>query len=206
MTADPTARSVSADHHRYALILPGNWASIPMDDLEAMKTRVARLVKQQVPRDDRLAPMRRTIRQELLESAGRARSTGASLYALSLELLPGLPFPASLIAFDSDWPPGTPALEDPALRLSAAFDQAQPVEGTTVPAVRRTTLTQRHLNDAETAVLDLEYWFAAPVTGLVCVMVSVPMCPAPEPITQLFDAIAASIHWAIPATAAEAAS
>lgn len=199
MTAETPAQAVVSSDHRYAMILPGNWASIPMDDPVRLKERVRQIVKERVPRDDRFATARRNIREDLLASAGRAREAGASLYALSLELLPGLPFPASLITYDMDWPPAAPDVSDPALRLVGAFPRAAEVPTAPVPTVRQADVRTRVLTEAETTTLDLTYWFVAPGEGLVCAMVSVPDCPGIEPVTELFDMIASSIHWAIPA-------
>lgn len=199
MTALPAAQPVVSSHHRYAMIMPGTWVSIPMDDEKGLTERVRQIVKERVPRDDRFATARRNIREELLASATRARSAGASLYALSLELLPGLPFPASLIAYDLEWPPAAPVVDDPAVRLAAAFPAAIEVPAAPVPAVRRSTVRARSIGETETTTLDLTYWFAAPGEDLVCTMVSVPDCPGVDPVTELFDMIASSIHWAIPA-------
>lgn len=205
MTAALGAQSLASADRRYALVLPGNWASIPMDDPDRLKERVRALVKQQVPRDDRFATARRNIREELLGNATRARDAGATLYALSLELLPGLPFPASLIAYDLDWPPSAAAAEDAVARLAAAFPGAVEVPTAPVPSMRQATVGTRRSGDVETTVLDLAYWFADPTGRLVCVLVSVPDCPAVELVTELFDMIASSIHWAgDPATAHDA--
>jgi hypothetical protein len=203
MTVETPAVSLASSHHRYALILPGSWVSLPMDDADALKERVREVVRDRTPRDDRFATARRNLRDELLSSATNARVAGARLYALSMELLPGLPFPASLIAYDVDWPPSAPVVEDPAVRLAAAFPEFADVATAPVPTRRRSSVRTRTLGEgegaAETTVLDLTYWFAGPGEGLVCVMVSVPDCPGVEPITELFDMIASSIHWAIPA-------
>lgn len=198
MIAD-APQQVAASHHRYALIMPGTWASIPMDDDSRMKERVRELVNERVPRDDRLASVRRNARQELLANASRARDAGASMYALSLELLPGVPFPASLITYDLAWPPAAPVTPDLDRRLADAFPGTSVVESAPVPTVRQATVRRRRIGDTDTTTLDLTYWFAGPGEGLVCAMVSVPDCPGVDLVTQLFDMIASSINWAIPA-------
>jgi len=198
MTGLGAAQSITSSHRRYALILPGNWAAIPMDDPDALKERVRQIVKERVPRDDRFATARRNMREDLLTNVTGARDSGATLYALSLELLPGLPFPASLIAYEPGWPPEAPPAGEPSGRLAAAFPGAAVVEEAPVPTVRRATVRTRRLTATDTTVLDLTYWFAAPDGGLVCTMVSVPDCPGVEPVTELFDMIASSIHWAPP--------
>lgn len=192
------AQSVVSTHRRYAMIMPGTWVSIPMTGDAELSAHVRRIVKERVPRDDRYATVRRNFRNELLSNATAARDAGASLYALSLELLPGLPFPASLITYDLDWPPAARGESDPFARLAAAFPEAVALETAPVSTVRRSVVRPRTFDDVESETLELTYWFAAPVDGLVCAMVTVPECPGVEPVTELFDMIAASIHWAIP--------
>lgn len=198
MSEQATAQSLASSDRRYALILPGNWAAIPMDDPDRLKERVRQIVKERVPRDDRFATARRNMREDLLANATRARDAGATLYALSLELLPGLPFPASLIAYEPGWPPESPTGGEVPERLATAFPGAVAVEAAPVPTVRLATVRTRRITETETTVLDLTYWFAAPDGGLVCTMVTVPDCPGVEPVTELFDMIASSIHWAPP--------
>jgi hypothetical protein len=190
----------------FTVVLPGTWASIPMDDPEAMRRRVAAIVKKQVPRADRLARMRQTVRQELQASATRASELGASIYSIALELLPGVPFAASLIAFSQDWPPvNTPVSGRPADRLQGALPGGELVPCLHSTVLRRSELSPRQVGSTEIEALDLEYWFVTPQDRLLCFLVSVPMCESVELFTAFFDAVADSVRWATPtADSAEA--
>jgi hypothetical protein len=206
MSAQVDRPVVVADtRQRFSVILPGTWASVPMADAETMRTTVARIVKERMPRDDRLAALRRDVREDLLASAKSAAESGADLYALSLEILPGIPFPASMIGFVQPWPPtsvdavsAAGSAEEVVELLVAAFPGSAAMSTATVPHVRRADVRLRAVGETETQVLDLEYWFADPTGSLTCLMVSVPECDAPDLVTALFDAVAASVFWTLP--------
>lgn len=209
MSADVDRPVVVADtRQRFSVILPGTWASVPMADADTMRTTVARIVKERMPRDDRLAALRRDVREDLLASAKSAAEAGADLYALSLEILPGIPFPASMIGFVQPWPPTSVAAvsaagsaEEVVELLVAAFPGSAAMPTATVPHVRRADVRTREVGETETRVLDLEYWFADPAGSLTCLMVSVPECDDPDLVTALFDAVAASVFWTFPDSA-----
>ena len=181
------------------MVLPGTWASIPMDDPDAMRARVAAIVKKQVPRADRLARMRQTVCQELQASAAQASALGASIYSIALELLPGVPFAASLIGFSQDWPPATSAVTGPtADRVHRALPGGEtlPCQHSTV--LRRAELSPKMVGSTEIQALDLEYWFVTPQDRLLCFLISAPMCEGVELFTASFDAVADSVRWATP--------
>jgi hypothetical protein len=208
MTADVELPVVVADtRQRFSVILPGTWATVPMADADTMRKAVARIVKERMPRDDRLAAVRRDVREDLLASSTRAAEAGADLYALSLEILPGIPFPASMVGFVQPWPPmsvdaaaAADSADEIAALLVAAFPGSVAMPAATVPHVRRSDVRTREVGETETQVLDLEYWFADPTGSLTCLMVSVPECDAPDLVTALFDAVAASVFWTFPDT------
>ena len=86
------------------LVLPGSWVNVPLEDPEVTKAFAQRIVRDQVGRDDRLARARRDAVQQVCELADKARSTGAHTLALALEIAPGIPFAASMVGRDVDWP------------------------------------------------------------------------------------------------------
>lgn len=201
--ADDRPVAIADTRQRFTVILPGTWESVPMADADTMKATVARIVKDRMPRNDQLAALRRDVREDLLASAKSAAEAGADLYALSMEILPGIPFPASIVGFTQPWPPtseGTTVAssDEVVVRLAAVFPGSVAMPTTTVPQVRRSDLRTRPLGETETQVLDLEYWFADPYGELTCLMVSVPECESPDLITALFDAVAASVFWTRP--------
>ncbi|MHA7985454.1 hypothetical protein ACX9R5_06565 [Rathayibacter sp. CAU 1779] len=90
-----------------AVILPGTWAVIPMDDDEAAAKAITALVKSRVGRADRLAQARRDVRSQLEGLVKQAKQADAFTFALSMEILPGVPFPASLLITHEAWPAGS---------------------------------------------------------------------------------------------------
>src|SRR3954468_7439865 len=98
MAAAPGARLERADEDRMSIILPGDWALIPLESEDAANQEISRLLRRQVPRRDELATMRRDAREMMRGLATDARESDAVLLALSLELLPGLPFAAAIVA------------------------------------------------------------------------------------------------------------
>jgi hypothetical protein len=98
MAAVQGARLGRADDDRMSIILPGDWALIPLESEEAANEEISRLLRRQVPRRDELATMRRDAREMMRGLAADAREADALLLAMSLELLPGLPFPAAIVA------------------------------------------------------------------------------------------------------------
>lgn len=181
----------------FYLVLPGTWAAIPMADADSMKRRVAALVKEQMGRDDRLASRRLQLRNELTEVAGTAAEQGAVSFALALELLPGVPFGAAMMARLQPW--SDPGVGDAAARLATTFPDAEilPLDAGGWAARTATTGTQKYATE-ETPSLLVEYWTPAPHTSeLLYITVSAPMAPQSPLFIQLFDAVIGSLTWDI---------
>ena len=89
----------------FEIVLPGTWACIPMTTPDAIRQRVAALVKKQIGVSDRLAQHRREVREQLVDASLQALAQEALSFAISLELVPGVPFPASMLTSRSSWPP-----------------------------------------------------------------------------------------------------
>lgn len=179
----------------FHFILPGTWAAIPMADAESMKKRVAALVKEQMGRDDRLASRRVQMRNELIEVAGNAVEQGAVSFALALELLPGVPFGAALMARFQSW--SDPGAGDDSARLAATFPDAEilALDGGGFAARVATASSQTYVTE-ETPSLFVEYWTPAPHSAeLLYITVSAPMAPQADLFTQLFDAVIGSLTW-----------
>jgi hypothetical protein len=185
----------------YTIMLPGTWAAIPMTTPEAVRKRVTNVIKQQMPAGDRLARMRRDARDELLNGATDALSRGATMFAIALELLPGLPFGASILSFNLGWPPPvTPGDDGVEGRLSRAFPGSTLVEHHDGVLARRGGMETEHAFDTTLRALNLQYWLVRGDLDPVVFMVSVPACPDEELMTLFFDSVIDSVHWS--ATAA----
>jgi hypothetical protein len=180
----------------FSIMLPGTWAAIPMTTPDAVHRRVAAIIKAQMPAADRLARLRRSARDELQNTATTALEQGATLFAIALELMPGLPFGASLLSFSPGWPPGEPAGADGLDgRVQRSFPGSTLVEHHDGVLARSGGMTTEKEYGAEFAALDLRYWLAREGADPICFMVSVPMCPNEELFTLFFDTVIDSVRW-----------
>ena len=182
---------------RMSMVFPGSWANIPLDDDRSMESTIAQLVKRQVGRDDRFAQLRRDAKQRLLAVARDAKVSNAVQLALSLEILPGVPFPAAVVADYRNWPDAS-AAEGLTVseRLAAVLPGGELLDlssGVAIRSFRSTTITQ-----GADAVPDikLEYFLCVPDgRSLLHVVADVPIKIEAELIAALFDAMVDSIRW-----------
>ena len=180
-----------------AIVFPGTWAIIPLHDQEAARRRVARLVTERVGRADRLARTRRTVRDELDTVVSLAIASDAFALALSMEILPGVPFPASIVMARESWPAGAEGTK--AERLAVAFPAAESLELSFGPARRSSSVRQTRYDEQSAPELLADYRFAAPDESCVIhVRVNAPMAVEPELYLELFDAIVDSISFRRP--------
>jgi hypothetical protein len=187
------------------VIVPGTWVNIPLDSPEKAGAFIKRLVRDQVGPADRLARIRRQTVEEVFGTARDAALIGVHTYLMSLELAPGVPFPAALLMADNDWPPEVRPLVadgDFAGALKLAYPEGEvAVQSNGLPAARVAEMTQGQAGDGEEAVevltMRLEYHMPHPADSskLLLVRVSVPDIPSAEPFAMLFDEIVDSIMF-----------
>ncbi len=183
-----------------SLALPGTWADLPLHDDEALKQRVSALVKQRVGRDDRRAMLRREVREQLMGSAQRARESGAFALHMALELVPGVPFAATLLLALERWPGpsgGEAPLED---RMRATFQGMELIPYREGWAVGRSRTVERQLVEERIQEFQADYWLAredAP-DALVRIHVNAPNAPYPELYDEFFTALIRSASWRRP--------
>lgn len=191
-------RQVSLTGADLSLILPGSWAVVPLTDTAAASARIAALIKKQVGRNDRLAHVRRELKASLIQSAEEAIAIGAVGFAISLEILPGIPFPASLIIVPGDWP--APVENDDRTetqRLLAAYPGSTLVDDEAErPIVRRHELVRTTYETETSTDLRVNYWLpAGDGSRLARVHVKAPMAHTPALWLELFDTIVGSLGW-----------
>jgi len=191
-------REVTLTGADLSLILPGSWAVVPLTDREAAQARIAALIKKQVGRNDRLAHVRRELKSSLIQSAEEAIAIGAVGFAISLEILPGIPFPASLVILPVAWPatpPGNDATTEQ--RLLAAYPGSALIEeGLDRPIVRRHEVVSTTYESESSTDLRINYWLpAGDGSSLVRVYVKAPMAHTPALWLELFDTIVSSVGW-----------
>ncbi len=194
-------RSVTAPTGEYTMIFPGAWELIPFQSDEQIEARVNRIVRGRVGRADRLARTRRMVAQELIGTAKSARDGGAHALYLSMEILPGVPFPAALVATDVPWPAaaGAAPLDDLEAALAAAYPRASVVQHRMGPVARVMAGETRRIGDTETPAFDAEFWIPYPSgRGLLDLIVSAPMAADVELYGLLFDAMVDSLTWKAP--------
>ena len=79
----PGARLERADEDRISIILPGDWARIPLESEADANAEITRLIRGRFPRRDELATMRRETREMMRAIARDARESDAALDALA---------------------------------------------------------------------------------------------------------------------------
>ncbi|WP_349899378.1 hypothetical protein [Parafrigoribacterium soli] len=183
---------------QFSIVLPGTWSTIPLDDDAALEGHIKRLVLKQVGRADRFARTRREVRDQLTDVALNAKAQGAITFAIALELLPGVPFPASLMISEDTWPPDVEllALENLEQKLRVARPAAEVHPFRSGPVARIASVTDVSVGEETTPQLSAQYWVpAADGTRLFRVFVEAPMAQFPELLTELFDSIVDSMVW-----------
>jgi hypothetical protein len=142
-----------------------------------------------------------------------ARESDATLLAMSLELLPGVPFAAALLVHYIDIP--HPELELPLeVRLASAVPAGEVLELTSGLAGRESAITEPGPENPD-AMTTLHYHYVVPTPFAgkwAKIYVNVPTTADPDLIAELFDAIIGTIRWypedadAVPAAAPEPAA
>lgn len=207
---------------RMRIVLPGTWVSIPLGESpEQIVAHVKRVVRRQVGAADRLARARREAVQELVGSARDAIEIGAHTYLMSLELLPGVPFPAAIVAVDEEWPaagramlgdvPGTgpddsgtrpddsgarPDDEAVAAALRAAYPDGEVAPQRTGPVCRVAEMVRAEVGEDGDELLTMRLQYHVPYpdrSRLLLASVNVPNIPSAEPFATLFDEILDSL-------------
>lgn len=201
MTATSDAKRLQVADGRLRVILPGTWIRIPLDDEAETTAFVKRLLKRRIGTNDRLARMRRQVMDEIVGTAKEAVNLGVHTYLMSMEILPGVPFPAAMLMLDIDWPePALPVLreEGPAKALETAYPDAEFAEGYGGPMARRYEMVRQQLGEdgSEILTMRLEYYLPYPAgfpEKVLMIRANVPDIPHAEPFALLFNEIADSI-------------
>lgn len=181
-----------------SIVLPGSWLTLPLDDPAGLERQIASVVKRRIGRDDRLARLRRDAKEQLRGVAAAAAAAGAFRVALSLEILPGVPFPAAMVLDYSEWPPAAPGAPagDPEERLRLAFPGADLLTLDSGLAARRAFASTIRAGEETTSDVKIQYWLVTPEADtLLHIVVDAPMASDTDLYTQLFDAIVDSVRF-----------
>ncbi len=193
------------------VVLPDHWWVVPLQPPEARQRSVDNLVERQFAGIDDQPLLRADTCRQLLAEAETAATSDARLLALSLLQIAGAPVPASLVVHWIDVstdPANTSGDGGLLLGLQAELEPvpgAAPEHGfsldlATVAAgkvLRRVYERDAELEGAEPVPsLVADYWLERPDgSGLVQLAFATPMVPLREAMLELFDAIAAALHW-----------
>jgi hypothetical protein len=194
--AAPGARLERADEDRISVILPGDWARIPLESQEAANEEIARIIRRRFPRRDELATMRRETREMMRAIARDARESDAILVAMSFELVPGLPFAAALLAHYIE--PPLPQHDLPLeVRLASALPGGEVLELDNGLAAREWQRLVPGPEDPDAfTTVRFHYVLPTPLEGRwLKVYANVPTAADPELVGDLFDAILGTVRW-----------
>lgn len=194
--APPGSRLERSDGDRISVILPGEWARIPVESAEEANAEISRLIRERFPRRDELATMRRETRDMLRDIARDARESDAALLAMSLELVPGVPFAAAILVHYIDVP--HPELELPLeVRLASAVPNGEVLELDSGLAGREWELSEPGPENPDAlTTIRYHYVLPTPLAGRWArVYANVPTAADTGLITALFDAIVGTIRW-----------
>lgn len=187
----PVQSSASATR-AYSFVLLGTWAQIPLDTPEHARAAAQKLVRERVGRDDRLASVRRSTRDELVTIAANAALAGADGLWLSLEIVPGIPLPAAMI---TSWSTMPEEGRDGLARFAAQRPNGEVIESAVGPVVRSRTTGVSPIDDMRQS-LSLEYTVPSPTSGrMLVIQGSAPIIDEGEPYTRLFDLIVDTLRW-----------
>jgi hypothetical protein len=199
-----TTRQVPMRSAHISMVLPGTWANIPVQEPETAERIIAALVRRQVGRDDRLARARRDAKEKLGDVVAKARVAGAFQVALSLEILPGIPFPAAMFLDFLPWAGFQPEDDARATGLTGMLPGAEILEldcGLTARTWRQVDISPGTEVASDTK---LEYLIVTPAGDqLLHVLVDAPVECEPEMIVALFDTMVDSIRWQDPERAGD---
>lgn len=195
-----------------SIVLPGAWLTLPLDDPAMLERQIASVVRRRIDRDDRLARVRRDAKEQLRKMAADAGAAGAFRVALSLEILPGVPFPAAMVFDFCGWPPAaappaTPPEDaaDAERRLRLAFPEAEILPLGAGLTARRGMASTMKVGAETVQDVKVQYWVSTPdPQQLLHITVDAPMVSDTELYIELFDAIVDSVRWSS-APAADAA-
>jgi hypothetical protein len=178
------------------VILPGDWARIPLESQEAANEEIARVIRRRMPRRDEFATYRRDTREMLRAVARDAREWDAVFCAASLELLPGVPFPAALLAHYIDVPGASDDLPLE-VRLAATLPEGEVLELENGLAARE-LLRSVPGPDEPNAFITIRLHYVMPTPFLdrwLKWYANVPTVADPELVGALFDAILGTVRW-----------
>lgn len=199
--------------------LPGTWAQIPLHDAAEAREAIKRLVAKQLGRADDAATAREQLRRQFNEALKDAIAGEAQGMQIALEIIDGLPTPASFTVFLPEQPL-TPAIGTEPAAVMSVLEKGMrgraDVDGTSIEtfqtaesAVLRTSRTELMVVDAEAEpmkVAIVDYWMTIPGSKrVILINFHTALADAIMEMTELFDAIVRAAYWTHPDGVADSA-
>lgn len=193
--------------------LPGRWWPVPLHDAAGARASIRELVREQVGRADELAGLREALARRTLAALDQAIAGAGQSMHLALEIVPGVPLPASFTVFLLD-PVLAPAVGTDPSRVVQVMERAV-VEGrmpgfetrTRFTAHRSEVLRVHRVREAEVQeggadgarLLLIDYWVTVPGTKrMVLVSCSSALVELQHELLGFFDAVIRASYWAEP--------
>jgi len=195
----PDAKNAKIAGRNLNIILPGTWANVPLESERDARRFVKELVRRRVGTEDRLARLRAETVDETMKNISAAVAMGVHTYLMSLELLPGVPFPAAILMADEPWPDrARPGLGDSDIpkALREGFPGGVVLDLRSGSVLRLAEFGQTAIEETPVSVLRLEYHIPYPsLDKVLYARVSIPNLPSEDPFVALFDEIIDSITF-----------
>lgn len=191
--------------------LPGTWAQIPLHDAEQAREAVKKLVARQLGSTDEVATAREQLRRQFTEALKDAIAGEAQSMQIALEIIEGLPTPASFTVF-LPTQQITPAVGTSATAVMEVLEQGIAVRPELKDSVQKFTTAESevlrtHRYELVTVdegaepmkVLLVDYWMTVPGTKrFVLVNFHTALADAATEMMSLFDAIVTASYWRHP--------
>lgn len=207
------AAAVAADDRPVTdFVLPGRWWHIALGDADDVARQARNMCRSAVGRRDDRAQLRHDLQTAVERAAVAARDAEATDFYFALEIVPGVPLPASLAVY---WPPVPFGLSfdagpsAAAAALGANLRATQPgatveVSGGDELALVRTIRTMVGSTFAATGVegaeeLTVSYWVIRPdAPRPLLLSFTTALASLQEDMVALFDAIMSTVQWDVP--------
>ena len=206
--------------------LPGKWWQVPLTDLDEARASIRRLVDRAVGNRDDRASDRDRMRKQLTTAAEKAVSGRGTAMHIALEIVEGLPIPASFTVFQPDLRlspavgtdgPAVIGILQQGLEQRADFNPETAYRFTAhrseVLRQHRTEVTRAEAETVqELPALIVDYWMTVPgAKRVVLVSFSTALSGIDEIMLGFFDSVIGASYWsgidepAVEAEAVEAA-
>ena len=191
--------------------LPGSWWQIPLTDLEEARASIRRLVDRAVGNRDDHATDRDRMRKQLTAAAEKAVSGSGTTMHIALEIVEGLPVPASFTVFQPELRlspavgtggPAVIAILEQGLQQRADYNPEMAHRFTAHRSeVLRQHRTEMTMTDSEPAEelpgFVVDYWMTVPgAKRVVLVSFSTALAGMDEIMLGFFDSIIGATYWA----------